>query len=149
MTERAVREALGLPYFRFMPQEAIAAACASFEYGSKKYSARNWEKGLPWQQMIDSLKRHISDFELGYDYDDSETGSGLHQVCMIMASASMLTTSVLRNIGEDNRTKAFDGTFDSKKCAKFIEDQLKLAEEFKSAKSLVKAETPPITFHEK
>ena len=57
----AIREGLGIPYTRHVPLEAIAAAAASLEYGAKKYADRNWEKGLPWQQMIDSLKRHIED----------------------------------------------------------------------------------------
>ena len=55
----AVREGLGIPYTRHIPLEAVAAAAASLEHGAQKYSDRNWEKGLPWQQMIDSLKRHI------------------------------------------------------------------------------------------
>ena len=122
------REALGVPYMRFLPLEALAAAAASFEYGAKKYESRNWEKGLPWQQMIDSLKRHIDDFERGIDHDDAEDGSGLHQVCMIMASAMMLSASVIRGIGKDDRTPLISPTMTAKECARWIEDQLALAE---------------------
>jgi hypothetical protein len=124
----AVREALGLPYTRHIPLEAVAAAAASLEYGAQKYSDRNWEKGLPWQQMIDSLKRHVEDFERGHDYDDGEDGSDLHQVCMIMASAMMLTASVIRGIGKDDRLPAVDEmALTSKQCAKWVQDQLKNA----------------------
>jgi len=126
----AVREALGVPYTRHLPLEALAAAAASFEYGAQKYADRNWEKGLPWQQMIDSLKRHVEDFERGKDYDDAEDGSGLHQVCMIMASAMMLTASVIREIGEDDRLPAPDEkAMTAKECAKYIHEQLMLARE--------------------
>jgi len=59
----ALREALGVPYMRQLPLESLAAGAAALEYGAIKYAHRNWEKGLPWQQMIDSLKRHIDDFE--------------------------------------------------------------------------------------
>jgi hypothetical protein len=121
----AIREGLGIPYTRHVPLEAIAAAAASLEYGAKKYADRNWEKGLPWQQMIDSLKRHIEDFERGSDYDNGEDGSDLHQVCMIMASAMMLSASVIRGIGTDDRLPAVDEkAYTAKECAKFIRGQL-------------------------
>lgn len=121
----AAREALGIPYFRQLPLEALAAGAASLEYGAKKYANRNWEKGLPWQQMIDSLKRHIDDFERGHDYDNGADGSNLHQVCMIMASAMMLSASVIRGIGTDDRMpKVSDNALTAKECAKWIKQQL-------------------------
>jgi hypothetical protein len=124
----AVREALGIPYTRHVPLEAVAAGAASLEYGANKYSDRNWEKGLPWQQMIDSLKRHVEDFERRRDYDDGEDGSDLHQVCMIMASAMMLSASVIRGIGVDDRLPAVDEhALSAKQCAKFIKGQLENA----------------------
>ena len=125
-TTGALREALHVPYMRQIPLEAVAAAAASLEYGAEKYAHRNWEKGLPWQQMIDSLKRHIDDFERRKDFDDGPDGSGLHQVCMIMASAMMLSASVVRGIGEDDRMPAPDeNAMTAKECAKWIEAQLK------------------------
>jgi hypothetical protein len=129
----AEREALGVPYFKQLPLESLAAGAAALEYGAYKYSDRNWEKGLPWQQMIDSLKRHIDDFERGHNYDDGSDGSGLHQVCMIMAGAMMLSTSVIRGIGEDDRMPAVsEQALTAKQCAKWIKDQLDRAEEFKN-----------------
>jgi hypothetical protein len=117
-TSGAKREALSLMYLRQLPLEAMIAAATSFEYGANKYSSRNWEKGLPWQQLIDSLRRHLDDFERGMDYDNGEDGSDLPQVCMIMASAMMLTTSYLREIGEDDRLPAPLNSQDSKSIAK-------------------------------
>jgi hypothetical protein len=131
----ALREALGVPYMRQLPLESLAAGAAALEYGAIKYAHRNWEKGLPWQQMIDSLKRHIDDFERRKDFDDGSTGSGLPQVCMIMASAMMLTSSVVRGIGEDDRMpEPGEAAFDAKTCAKWINAQLDRAEDFKSNK---------------
>jgi hypothetical protein len=131
----ALREALGVPYFRQVPLEAVAAGATSLEYGAIKYANRNWEKGLPWQQMIDSLRRHLDDFERRSDYDDGENGSGLHQVCMIMASAMMLSASVIRGIGEDDRMDAPDEeALSAKDCAKWMKEQLDRAEEFKEWK---------------
>ena len=135
----ALRECIGVPYLRQLPLEGLAAGAAALEYGATKYADRNWEKGLPWQQMIDSLKRHIDDFERRNDYDDGPSGSGLHHVCMIMAGALMLSSSVIRGIGEDDRMPELDGgALSAKDCAKFISDQLKLAEEFRATRSVVK-----------
>jgi hypothetical protein len=135
----AQREALGVPYMRQLPLEGLAAGAAALEYGAMKYADRNWEKGLPWQQMIDSLKRHIDDFERRNDYDDGPSGSGLHHVCMIMAGALMLSSSVIRGIGEDDRMPELDGgALTAKDCAKFISDQLKLAEDLTLARSTMK-----------
>jgi len=135
----AQREALGVPYMRQLPLEGLAAGAAALEYGAMKYADRNWEKGLPWQQMIDSLKRHIDDFERRNDYDDGPSGSGLHHVCMIMAGALMLSSSVIRGIGEDDRMPELDGgALTAKDCAKFISDQLKLAEDLTQARSKMK-----------
>jgi hypothetical protein len=129
----AMREALGVPYFRQLPLEALAAGATALEYGAMKYAPRNWEKGLPWQQMIDSLKRHIDDFERKHDYDDGEDGSGLHQICMIMASAMMLSASVIRNIGEDDRIRMPLGdALTAKECAKWMKQQLENVKERKN-----------------
>jgi len=121
----AVRESLNIPYFRQVPLEAIAVGAASLEYGARKYVDRNWEKGLPWQQMIDSLRRHLDDFERRRDVDDGDDGSDLPQVCMIMASAMMLSASVVRGIGTDNRIAEVDNNaFTAKECSKLMQLQL-------------------------
>lgn len=121
----AMRAALGVPYVRQVPLEAVAAGATALEYGALKYAHRNWERGLPWQQMIDSLKRHIDDFERGHDRDDGPDGSDLPQVCMIMASAMMLSASVIRGIGEDDRMPAPDEhALSAKDCAKWMKKAL-------------------------
>jgi len=138
----ALREALGVPYFRQGPLEAVAAGATSLEYGAIKYAHRNWEKGLPWQQMIDSLRRHLDDFERRIDYDDGVDGSGLHQVCMIMASAMMLSSSVIRHIGEDDRLpKLNDDAYSAKECAKWMKTQLEKVDEFAKLKESMKSGT--------
>ena len=135
----ALREALGVPYFRQVPLEAVAAGATSLEYGAIKYANRNWEKGLPWQQMIDSLRRHLDDFERRKDYDNDLNGSGLHQVCMIMASAMMLSASVIRGIGEDDRLPELrDEAYSAKDCAKWMKTQLERADEFARLKESMK-----------
>lgn len=121
----AMREAIGVPYFRQLPLEALAAGAVALEYGAEKYDNRNWERGLPYQQMIDSLKRHIEDFERGRDYDDGETGSGLPHIALIMSSAMMLSASVIRGIGQDDRMPAVsEQAMTAKECAKWMQSTL-------------------------
>lgn len=133
----AMREALGKQYMRQVPLEAMAAAAAAFEYGADKYAPRNWEKGLPWQQMIDSLKRHIDDFERGEEYDRGPDGSGLPQVCMIMASSMMLCSSIIRGIGEDDRLPPTgDEALSPKEVTNWIKQQLDDAREWRNVKSV-------------
>jgi diadenosine tetraphosphatase ApaH/serine/threonine PP2A family protein phosphatase len=133
----AMREAIGVPYFRQLPLEALAAGAAALEYGANKYDNRNWEKGLPYQQMIDSLKRHIEDFERGRDYDDAEGGSGLPHVALIMSSAMMLTASVIRGIGQDDRLPAVDeNAMTAKEAAKWIQKTLDDANKIMNGEAL-------------
>lgn len=124
-TTGAMREALSTPYFRQVPLEAIAAGCLSLEYGAQKYTDRNWEKGLPWQQLIDSLRRHLDDFERGHDIDDGPNGSNLPHICNIMANAMMLSASVIRGIGDDNRLPPPPETaLSAKQCAQWMAQYL-------------------------
>jgi len=122
----ALRESLTIPYLRQVPLEAIAAGAASLEYGAKKYANRNWEKGLPWQQLIDSLRRHLDDFERGHNTDDGINGSNLPHVCAIMANAMMLSASYVRGIGEDDRLPPTDtrNALSAKDCAKWMDHVL-------------------------
>lgn len=124
----ALREALGVPYLRQVPLEALAAGATALEYGAEKYDNRNWEKGLPWQQMIDSMRRHIDAFERREEYDDGPDGSGLPHICMIVAGAMMLSTSVMRNIGKDDRLPApRDNALTPKECSKWMSSALETA----------------------
>ena len=51
-------------------------------FGAKKYSERNWEKGMAWSKIISSLKRHLAAIEKGEDVD-LETGElhAAHLAC--------------------------------------------------------------------
>jgi hypothetical protein len=35
-----------------------------YERGAEKYGDRNWEQGMPLSRFLDSMKRHINDYEM-------------------------------------------------------------------------------------
>lgn len=38
--------------------------------GAKRYARRNWERGLPLESTLASLKRHVAKFQAGYEDED-------------------------------------------------------------------------------
>lgn len=54
-----------------------------FEFGSIKYTDRNWEKGMPYSRYIDSAKRHINQFVKGLQ-DEDHLAAAVWNLCAIM-----------------------------------------------------------------
>jgi len=49
---------------------ALKRLALVYERGAKKYSPRNWEKGIPIGRCIDSAIRHLEQFKEGYRDED-------------------------------------------------------------------------------
>jgi len=76
--------------------------CAKvLDFGAKKYSRDNWQKGLVLTEILDSMLRHIADLRNG-EYIDIE--SGLPHIGHIQANSMFLG-------GKNN---IIDITFDKK-----------------------------------
>lgn len=71
--------------------------------GANKYSAREWEKGMPWSKVISSLERHLIAIKAGEDIDKE---SGLLHSAHIMANAAFLTQYYLIFPQGDDRDKS-------------------------------------------
>lgn len=56
--------------------------------GAEKYGNHNWQKGMSWSTVIDSLKRHLNAIENCEDYDKE---TGLLHSAHIMCNAGFLT----------------------------------------------------------
>lgn len=73
MKHEGLRYNSGKLRYDLLPQRPIKEIVKVLTAGAEKYAPRNWEKGLNWMGVLASLKRHISEFESGKDFD-KETG---------------------------------------------------------------------------
>ena len=61
--ERQASEGKGTPVL--IPGDAIIDIAKHFEKGVDVYGARNWEKGLPLSELLNSLERHLQQLKMG------------------------------------------------------------------------------------
>lgn len=59
--------------FDLLPTGPIAKLARVYTEGAKKYSDRDWEKGLAYSRVYAAIQRHLNAFWAGEDYD-AETG---------------------------------------------------------------------------
>ena len=52
-----------------------------------KYDKNEWKYGLPWTEVLSSLKKHLTEFEKGNDF----TPEGLLSISEVAANALILT----------------------------------------------------------
>ncbi len=67
-----------------------------------KYPEGNWEKGMPWTEVIASAMRHLEAIRLGEDIDQE---SGLLHAAHLQCNAAMLTEYYYTKKEFDNRKK--------------------------------------------
>jgi len=79
----AVRDrAAGKGRFDLIPLQAEFRIAAQMERGAVKYSARNWEAGMPLSWFADAAKRHIGKYIAGYDDEDHLAAALWNLACM-------------------------------------------------------------------
>lgn len=62
----AVRDrGAGKPMLKLIPPWALYAYGWIMESGAQKYAERNWEKGMPISEYIDSAERHLQAYKMG------------------------------------------------------------------------------------
>ncbi len=88
-----------LPYHLIAP-EVLESLAKVLDFGQRKYSARNWEKGMSWSRVFSALMRHMWAW-FKRENTDPETGfSHLeHAACCIM----FLVAYEQRRVGTDDR----------------------------------------------
>lgn len=112
----AMRFNSGKPQISYLlsAPHAVRGICTVFEYGAGKYARDNWKKGLPLNEIMDSLGRHLLDFANGVDLDEDDPktgqkGSGLPHVHHILWNALVLAEMWETRPDLDNRTKSAGG----------------------------------------
>jgi hypothetical protein len=99
--DKALRYNTAKPRMDLLPWDALVALAEHFTVSCSKYPARNWEKGLKWNEgCAASMARHLAAWSQGEDIDP-ENGQ-YHDVAMLW-NAITLVAHRLRNLGEDDR----------------------------------------------
>ena len=90
----------GKPRLDLIPHEAILGMGLVFDAGARKYSDRNWEKGMPLGKLYASAMRHLVAWQSGNDIDAE---SGLPHLAHALTNIAMLYALSLRRPDLDNR----------------------------------------------
>ena len=83
-----------------VPFELIVAAAVGLGLGEHKYAARNFEKGLSYRSLINSLERHCKALKDGEELDDD---TGIPHYMLIASSTAMLVHNVMQGVVIDDR----------------------------------------------
>lgn len=59
--------------FDLIEPELLFRLALHSEFGAKKYSERNWEKGIPASRCLNSAFRHLVKYQAGWDDEDHLT----------------------------------------------------------------------------
>ena len=82
--EKAIREpSTGKGRFDLITPFGLNRLAKWYELGSKKYSDRNWEKGMPFSRYVDSAFRHLIKFMMGMDDEDHLAAAVWNLLCII------------------------------------------------------------------
>ena len=65
------------------PPDAYLEVCKHFEEGAEHYSPRNWEKGIPLSELINSLERHIAQEKMGLTDESHDRAIAWCAICYL------------------------------------------------------------------
>jgi hypothetical protein len=91
--DRLLARGLGLEFklYRSRGLEAWRSCCDVFHYGSEKYAAWNWAKGMDWSVPIACAARHLYALHIsGYSGAELDSESGLPHLGHAMCNFVML-----------------------------------------------------------
>jgi len=118
-----------------VPFELIVAAAVGLGLGEYKYAARNFEKGLSYRSLINSLERHCKSLKDG-EYADPDTG--IPHYMLIASSTAMLVHNIMQGVIIDDRAPPKTPQFSVAELSEIGQVELKAALEFWEAKKVKK-----------
>ncbi len=108
----AVRDAQGgKGRFDLLPKMTMWALAQHYEKGCQKYGDRNWEKGIPIKNYVDSGERHLTEFQLGLP-DENHLIAAIWNLCCAYETLLRIDMGVLPK-SLDNIPYPLRGTIDS------------------------------------
>lgn len=69
MEEKALRYNKNKPKWSLVHFKSLEPLPRVLEFGAKKYAVDNWKKGLPLDEILDSMQRHLAAIIDGEEYD--------------------------------------------------------------------------------
>ena len=57
--------------YDLIPPQGIEEVSKVLTKKLEKFNINQWKYGISWSEVISSLKKHLTEFELGNDYDDN------------------------------------------------------------------------------
>lgn len=115
-----------------VPFELIVAAAVGLGLGEHKYAARNFEKGLSYRSLINSLERHCKALKDGEELDHD---TGIPHYMLIASSAAMLVHNVMQEVIIDDRAIPKEGQYSIADLSEIGQKELNKALEFWETKN--------------
>lgn len=86
--------------WHLLPFDALKGVVQVLMFGKQKYGEHNWEKGMGWLTVYNSLIRHVIAWRNGEDKDPE---SGEHHMSHVICNAVFLLWYSLNGKGKDDR----------------------------------------------
>ena len=90
--------------FDLLEPYAIEQLAKVFTKGAEKYEPNNWLKGMPWMDVVASLKRHLNEFEQGVDFDEE---TNLYHMAHVAWNAMAIVSYYKHKPEFDNRNHRY------------------------------------------
>lgn len=138
----AMRQSIGTKIDTdLVPFEMIVAAAVGLGLGEHKYAARNFEKGLSYRSLLNSLERHIKALK---DGEERDRDTGIPHYMLIASCTAMLCHNVMQSIVIDDRAVPKNPDFfDIGTLSELGQDELNKAIKFWKDKQGIEDESNP------